>query len=88
MKAKVEIIQEIIQGRNKLIEANKKLIEHLKLKLLSAEEILHCQGILKQLLKDVHIEKGIKGNFNTTETCNKTGKGKQGKIETVMKKPA
>ena len=45
------------------------VIQNLKQDLMSTRGTLHCRGLLESLLKEVHIEKNLSGNFNAIHTC-------------------
>ena len=50
-------IQELKQNRKNMYQELKLRIQELKIELLSAKAILHCKGLLEQMLKEVYFEK-------------------------------
>ena len=79
--------EEILYMKTEIINDQDKLIELLTLQLLSSNGLMNCRGLLEELLREIHEEKKVEGNFNATNICNKIGTedhDKQGKFEMIL----
>ena len=91
MKTKDEFIKYLKQSSNVMykelklrIQDKEKRIQELKVEIMSVKGLLHCRGLLEELLKELHLEKGIEAEFNATQMCGMIVAGEKGKYEKIL----
>ena len=81
-------MKDTIEAKSELLEAKSELIRLYKRDLLSCRGTLNCRGLLEHLLLQVHFEKGLKVNFNASNTCRILTESTRGTIEHLLHKAA
>ena len=69
LQLRIQDKEKIICDKEKMIRDKEKRIQELKVEIMSVKGLLHCRGLLEELLRELHLEKGIEAEFNATQMC-------------------